>query len=308
MTSPSPRRAGRRFVAAESARLDRFDADRRRAAAAGEDSYWARRHALARRLSDATRTRTVRDDINPIDHHVGDATGPPLTDAAFLRRLSLDVLGVIPDPAEITAFLADPSPAKRTRAVDARLSDPRWADGWMGYWQDVLAENPGLLKPTLNNTGPFRRFLHQALSDNLPIDRLATELIRMEGSPLGGGPAGFGMATQNDAPMAAKAHVLAKAFLAADMKCARCHDAPFHPFLQEDLFGLAAMLAGKPVAIPATSTVPRQPGGRAPAVSVSLSAGESVAPGLEPERLSPRARCRRNSCPTARPPATAWPP
>ena len=90
----------------------------------------------------------------------------------------------------------------------------------MGYWQDVLAENPGILKPTLNNTGPFRRYLHQAFSDNKPFDRYATELIRMEGSRLFGGPAGFGLATQNDAPMAAKAHVLAKAFLAADMKCA----------------------------------------------------------------------------------------
>jgi hypothetical protein len=72
--------------------------------------------------------------------------------------------------------------------------------------------------------------------------------------------------------------VLAKAFLAAEMKCARCHDAPFHPFGQEDLFGLAAMLAGKPQAIPATSTVPRQPGGRAPAVPITLSAGDMVAP------------------------------
>jgi hypothetical protein len=260
-------------VAAESARLDRLDAARRRAAAAGEAEYWAGRHALARRLAGPEPAPG-----NPIDRHLGDAVGPPADDAAFFRRLALDTIGVIPEPAEVAAFLADPAPDRRARAVEARLADPRWADGWMGYWQDVLAENPGLLKPTLNNTGPFRRFLHNALSDNLPIDRLVTDLVRMEGSALGGGPAGFGMATQNDAPMAAKAHVLAKAFLAAEMKCARCHDAPFHPFGQEDLFGLAALLAGKPQAIPASSTVPRQPGGREPAVSVSLSAGDTVAP------------------------------
>jgi Protein of unknown function (DUF1553)/Protein of unknown function (DUF1549) len=104
--------------------------------------------------------------------------------------------------------------------------------------------------------------------------------------------------------MAAKANVLAKAFLAAEMKCARCHDAPFQPYEQKDLFGLAALLAGRPQAIPATSTVPRQPGGRVPAVSISLEAGEAVEPawsltdiapeelpeGLIPEKAPPRER------------------
>ncbi len=241
---------------------------------------------------------------NLVDRALGNHNSPLADDAAFFRRLSLDTVGVIPHPAEVASFLADPSPDKRERAIESRLADPRWADGWMGYWQDVLAENPGLLKPTLNNTGPFRRFLHDALSDNLAIDRLVTTLVQMQGSVLGGGPAGFGMASQNDAPMAAKAHVLAKAFLAAEMKCARCHDAPFHPYEQKDLFGLAALLSGRPQAIPATSTVPRQPGGRVPAVSISLKAGEAVDPawsltdiapeelpeGLIPEKASPRER------------------
>ena len=223
----------------ESARLDALDADRRRQAAAPEDAYWTERHALARRQAEATPRHAPPGPGNLIDRSLGNGSSPTADDAAFFRRLSLDTTGVIPDPAEVEAFLTDPSPDKRERAIDARLADPRWADGWMGYWQDVLAENPGLLKPTLNNTGPFRRFLHDALADNVAVDRFVTTLVRMEGGALGGGPAGFGMATQNDAPMAAKAHVLAKAFLAADLKCARCHDAPFHPYAQEDLFGLA---------------------------------------------------------------------
>jgi hypothetical protein len=266
------------FVDQEMIRLDRLDSGRRRLAAAPDDTYWESRHTLARRLAEATPPHASPGPENLIDRSLKDEPGPPADDAAFFRRLSLDTTGVIPDPGEVAAFLSDPSPDKRDRAIETRLADPRWADGWMGYWQDVLAENPGLLKPTLNNTGPFRRFLHDAFADNMAIDRFVTTLVRMEGSALGGGPAGFGMATQNDAPMAAKAHVLAKAFLAAEMKCARCHDAPFHPYAQEDLFGLAALLSGKPQTIPATSTVPRQAGGRVPKVSVSLDAGEAVEP------------------------------
>lgn len=274
------------FAAAEHRRLDAWNTRRRREAAAGEAPYWEARHALARR--EALAQPDPAPGVAPealIDHFIdarlaeaGAEPAPPADDAAFFRRLALDTIGLIPEPDEVEAFLADPRPDKRARAVDARLADPRWADGWMGYWQDVLAENPGILKPTLNNTGPFRAFLHEALADNLPLDRFVTELARMEGSKLGGGPAGFAMASENDAPMAAKAHILAKAFLAAEMKCARCHDSPSHPYDQADLFGLAALLDGKPQAIPATSTVRRQPGGRTPAVSVSLEAGDKVEP------------------------------
>ncbi|MFO0910778.1 MAG: DUF1553 domain-containing protein [Isosphaeraceae bacterium] len=271
------------YVTTESVRLETFDTTRRRLAARSEESYWRMRHEAARRAASKDESKPTKGNV--VDAQMADALrslgqslGEPADDAAFYRRLTLDTTGTIPEPAEVEAFLADRSPHKRERAVDQRLADPRWADAWLGYWQDVLAENPGILKPTLNNTGPFRNYLQSALVDNTAADRFVTELIRMEGSPLGGGPAGFGVASQNDVPMAAKAQILAKAFLAAEMKCARCHDAPSHPFDQSDLFGLAALLDGKPVTIPTTSTVKSQPGGRVPAVSVTLKAGEAVEP------------------------------
>ena len=85
------------------------------------------------------------------------------------------------------------------------------------------------------------------------MDRFATELITMEGSASYGGPAGFAVASQNDLPMAAKAQIVSSAFLANEMKCARCHDAPNHPFEQGDLFKMAAMLQRAPLKVPASS-------------------------------------------------------
>ncbi len=278
------------FEESERIRLDAIDTAHRRALARSEDPYWRARHELARQEAETRAIRVPAGEGNLIDRFLAaEGVEPPPTvdDAAFFRRLTLDTLGVIPESAEVEAFLADTRPDKRARAIDARLADPRWADGWMGYWQDVLAENPGILKPTLNNTGPFREYLHAAFVDNTPFDRFATELIRMEGSVLGGGPAGFGMASENDAPMAAKAHVLAKAFLAADMKCARCHDAPFHPFAQSDLFGMAGLLAEKALTIPPTSTVRSQEGGRKPAVTVTLRAGDAVEPAWSLAEIGP---------------------
>jgi hypothetical protein len=179
-----------------------------------------------------------------------------VSDTDFIRRLSLDVRGVIPRPDEIEAFLADQRPDRRDRLIDAFLADERWADHWVGYWQDVLAENPNLVNPSLNNTGPFRFWIHESFLDDKPIDRFATEAVLMEGSTYGGGPGGFALATENDVPFAAKAHVLSRAFLAMEMNCARCHDAPNHRFIQKDLFNLAAMLARRPQKVPLTSSIP----------------------------------------------------
>src|SRR5262249_43173298 len=99
-----------------------------------------------------------------------------------------------------------------------------------------------------------------------------------EGSKMYGGPAGFGLATDNDSPMASKAHILGKAFLGVDLQCARCHDAPFHPFKQKDLFEAAAMLARAPLTLPKASTVPLLPGARKPRVQISLKPGDKIEP------------------------------
>ncbi len=206
-------------------------------------------------------------------------TPPTVDDYAFMRRVFIDTVGVVPTLAEIEEFFADTKPGRRARLIDRLLADPRWADNWVGYWQDALAENPNLLKPMLNNTGPFRFWIFEALDDNKSLDRFVTELIMMRGSKWSGGAAGFGVATQNDVPMAAKAHVISHAFLGVELKCARCHDAPYHDWKQSDLFQMAAMFERKDLKLPKTSTVPlaffeNQP--RKALIPVTLKAGAHI--------------------------------
>lgn len=206
---------------------------------------------------------------------------PPAEDLIFLRRVFLDTVGVPPTEAEIARFRQDPQDQRRALVIDRLLADPRWADHWMGYWQDVLAENPNIINPTLNNTGPFRWWLHESFLDNKPADLFVTELIRMEGSERFGGPAGFATASQNDVPMAAKGMIVSSAFLGVEMKCARCHDAPAHTSKQEDLFQLAAMLQESSIKLPESSSVPMDrihQTGRAPLIEVTLKPGSEVAP------------------------------
>jgi hypothetical protein len=206
---------------------------------------------------------------------------PVVDDATFLRRIHLDTVGLPPTEREARAFLADSAPDKRERLIDRLLADERWADHWVSYWQDVLAENPSMLKPSLNNTGPFRWYLHEALRDGKAMDRLVTELILLRGSEREGGAAGFGLAADNDAPFAAKGHVVATAFLGIELQCARCHDSPYHSTTQRDLYSLAALFERKTVSVPVSSTVPAaffERKARESLIKVTLQPKEPVAP------------------------------
>ncbi|HEY1053245.1 MAG TPA: DUF1553 domain-containing protein, partial [Prosthecobacter sp.] len=224
-------------------------------------------------------TTWINEGANWPEIQADHLTLTPLTDdLTFLRRVYIDTIGVPPSLEEIAAFQKNPD---RKAVIDTLLTDARWADNWMGYWQDVLAENPNMLNPTLNNTGPFRWWLYESLQDNKPMDFFVTELLRMKGSERQGGPAGFAIASQNDVPMAAKGTIVSTAFLGVEMKCARCHDSPTHKWLQQDLFELAAMLGTKEIAVPKTSSVPMDKihaGGRKPLIQVTLQPGTKVQP------------------------------
>ncbi len=206
---------------------------------------------------------------------------PLIDDASFLRRVYLDTVGVGPSEDEARDFLASQAPNKRSQLVEQLLQDERYADNWVSFWMDLLAENPTLLNQSLNSTGPFRWFLHDSLRDGKPLDRMVTELILMRGSPHEGGSAGFAMAGENDSPMAAKGHIVASAFLGIELQCARCHDSPYHSTTQADLYSLAAMLNRKQLAPPKTSRVPDaffEGIGRDSLIQVTLKPGVQVQP------------------------------
>jgi hypothetical protein len=239
----------------------------------GERLTSAQTELLARWIKEGAEwpaIRVVRRDLAPL-----------VDDLGFIRRVMLDTVGLPPTAAEAHSFAADTAADKRARLIDRLLDDDRWADHWMPLWQDLLAENPNILNPTLNNTGPFRRWLHDALLDDLPLDRMVTQLILQQGSVIAGGPAGFGMASQNDVPYATKGTIITAAFLGIDTKCARCHDSPAGFTKQQQLFEIGAMLAGKPLKVPQTSSVDPaklRAGGRTPLIEVTLSPGTTVSP------------------------------
>ncbi|MEY3459540.1 MAG: hypothetical protein RL215_2697 [Planctomycetota bacterium] len=271
------------FAAEQQVRVSQLDAAERQRQSADEQEYWERRHAMITEwlgpAAAAFSSADIDAQINQTLEQRGLTPLPTVGDLVFLRRLALNTVGVIPTEQEQAWFLSRPAEVRRSEAINRYLDDPRWADHWVSYWQDVLAENPGILKPELNNSGPFRWWIYESFLDHRPTDWFATELVQMKGSRLGGGPAGFAMASQNDVPLAERAIVLASAFGARSLKCARCHDSPVNDLSQQQLFAMAALLNRAAISVPATSSVPKRPDGqRPPLITVSIEPGTSVVP------------------------------
>jgi hypothetical protein len=243
------------------------------------DDFWSDRHRWA--IGESASWRRDGSGPSSIDT-LSNEDNSRIDDAAFFRRLSLVVRGRIPTWPEVEQFLKEDRIDKRARAIDRLLASPEWADGWVGYWQDVLAENPSVVFPTLNNSGAFRQWLFESFRDNTAFDQFAAELILMQGSgasrPDYDGPASFAIATGNDVPMAMRAHVVMKAFAAVDLRCARCHDSPVDEFRQADLFQLAAYLNGGPIKVPASSVAAVGKANVPGAITTSLKAGQQISP------------------------------
>jgi hypothetical protein len=169
---------------------------------------------------------------------LGLVPSPVCSDAEFLRRLHLDVLGTQPTPDEVRRFLADGRPDKRARAVDAALDRPEFVDFWTLKWGDWLRVNRDLV--TYKGMLAYHGWLRRALQENRPADALAREILTATGGNFEVGPANWYLTARSPEDLGESA---AQLFLGVRMQCARCHRHPFEKWTQEDYCGLAAFFA-----------------------------------------------------------------
>jgi len=137
----------------------------------------------------------------------------PCTDAVFVRRVYLDVIGTLPTAAEARQFLQSQQPNKRDLLIDQLLQRDEFADYWAMKWSDLLrvkAEFPINLWP--NAAQAYHQWIRTAVRENRPYDRFARELLTASGSNFRVGPANFYRAVQSREP-AAIARTVALTFM-----------------------------------------------------------------------------------------------
>jgi hypothetical protein len=122
----------------------------------------------------------------------------PCSDAVFVRRVFLDVIGRLPTPAEAREFIQDLAPAKRSALIDRLLTREEFADYWAMKWSNLLrvkAEYPINLWP--NAAQAYHRWIRSSLHDGKPFDQFARELLVANGSNFRVGPVNFYRALQS---------------------------------------------------------------------------------------------------------------
>ena len=161
----------------------------------------------------------------------------PADDETYLRRVSMDLIGMPPTPAEITAFSLDPSPDKRAKAVDRLLARPEFGQNWGRYWRDVIlyrrADDRAMLA-----SGAIGDYLTEQFNKNAPWDQIARSFITATGDVRENGATGIVMAQFGATPEITSE--VARIFMAIQIQCAQCHDHPFDRWKRTQFHELAA--------------------------------------------------------------------
>lgn len=191
------------------------------------------------------------------------------TDEEFLRRVSIDLIGLQPTPTEVRAFVADTDAAKRAKIVDALFSRPEFVDHWSLKWGDLLQNSRvRLTEPAVYG---FREWIRSAVASNMPLDEMTRQLLTSKGGSADN-PAGAYYLISKDTNDTLER--VAEVFCGVRMLCARCHTHPLENWTQEDYYGLASFFNQvSPKNDPRMAGVPN-----ARAVALNLSAGFATNP------------------------------
>jgi len=177
----------------------------------------------------------VDEHINTKLQRLSIAPSELADDATFLRRVSLDIIGLIPTGEEARAFLQSTNPNKRAELVDSLLKRPEYADYWALYWGDHLDNT----KQLLYNKGPysFTRWLNSQFESNIPYDQFVRNLLTSSGNMYDHPATNYYPLMKKELDLAEKTSQL---FLGVSIGCARCHNHPLERWKQDDFNGLAA--------------------------------------------------------------------
>lgn len=177
----------------------------------------------------------------------------PVDDPTFLRRVSLDLTGLLPDAGKVEAFLADASPGKRTELIESLLADDvAYAEHWMTFWNDLLRNDYAGTGYIDGGRRQISGWLYEALRSNKRYDQFARELIAPPTDDSRGFIGGIKWRGEVSAGQTVEiqfAQSVAQTFLGLNMKCASCHDSFVDRWKLDEAYGLAAVFSQRDLEI-----------------------------------------------------------
>jgi hypothetical protein len=194
----------------------------------------------------------------------------------LLRRVTFDLIGLLPTPEEIAAFEADHSPDAFARVVDRLLASPHYGERWGRHWLDVAryADTKGYVffeEAEFPWAWTYRDYVIRAVNEDLPYDRFIVEQLAADRLELGADKrplTAMGFLTLGGRFMSNvhdilddRIDVVTRGLLGLTVTCARCHDHKFDPIPTADYYSLYGVFASsvEPTVPPLFAEPPRTP-------------------------------------------------
>ncbi len=181
-------------------------------------------------------------------------------DEAFIRRLSLDLTGTLPTPAQVMAFVNDRDLQKRDKLIDRLLNSEEYSYYFANKWADILHVKRRGQPDRARGTFAFHDWIRNGVARDKPYNEFARAILGASGDEVTNPPTVWYKELQNPEQFVDDT---AQVFLGLRLACAQCHHHPYEKWSQDDYWGLAAFfgrVARKNVQVP--GDVNQQGGGR----------------------------------------------
>jgi hypothetical protein len=163
---------------------------------------------------------------------------PACGDTEFVRRSYLDAAGILPTPDELHKFLADKTPDKRAKLIEALLDRPEYVDYWTYKRSDMLLiSSRRLPQPAVWS---FHRFVRQSVAENKPWDRFARDVLTANGSSLQNGATNYFVLHKDVSDLSESTSVT---FMGMSITCCRCHNHPLEKWTQDQYWSMANLFS-----------------------------------------------------------------
>jgi len=186
---------------------------------------------------------------NPIDRLVNAyfeqnklSWSDPIDDRTYLRRLYLDIVGLLPSPEVLEAFAADTSPDKRALMAEELLNrNDDYAAHWLTFWNDLLRNDYTGTGYITGGRYSISDWLYRSLAANKPYKQFVMELLNPDAASMGfiQGIQWRGVINSSQSVPMQAAQNVSQAILGLNLKCASCHDSFVSDWKLEDAYAFA---------------------------------------------------------------------
>jgi hypothetical protein len=163
------------------------------------------------------------------------------SDEVFVRRLYLDITGLLPTAEETVAFLSDPSEEKRAKLIDQLLEKKEFTELWVMKFAELLQiqtdDNQGMsYKATLL----YFNWLKDRIANNVPMDKIVKELLTSKGGTFTNPATNYYQVERDNLKITEN---VAQVFMGMRLQCAQCHNHPFDRWTQDEYYSFASFFS-----------------------------------------------------------------